>query len=220
MKITVRQLKQLIREQIEEGASPWGRDEPLSHAEIESRARQREIDSEYRRGQDKYNAEQRQRSERERAEREADVERRNREHAESQKQGREAAFNQALKDQGTEIADLIIGFLNRKNAHNNKTLGSSINKVIADIPQYASNGAPMGFGSRPFDPDDLRAAVDSRLKSVKIPNFGNKTAFDVVKMVTKKGWKPGLFGLGFMGLEEEIQQMVKEEVARQLRNKR
>jgi hypothetical protein len=193
MKITVRQLKQLIREQVlyngkdittytasdlenSLGYNIPREDKENIRAELERRGtRNLEQDRLTRAASS--------------AERSAD-------------RSRENAREQKIQKEGTELANDIIEYLNKKDAHKDPKVGRYIIELI-----------------RSRD-DEVMAACYQALNKVKIPNFGNKRADAVVKMVTKKGWKPGLFGLGFMGLEEEIQQMVKEELRRQLKNRR
>lgn len=214
MKITLEQLKQLIREQIEEGAAPYGRTANDrwgdNTGETSGMARDRTNAAWAAQLAQSKAKEDAQQSKRDLASAEARYEREqfNKEYLKNQEADRkwaegadERKWAAAFKDAGTDTgkaAEIYWGL----NSDEQSELRLKAPKV------YEKYMKPwMGTGKH------------SRMNSPK----GNRTNPDTggkyyIKGVDDK--KKGLLGLGFMGLEEEIQQMVKEEVARQLRNKR
>jgi hypothetical protein len=214
MKITVAQLKQLIREQIEEGASPYGRSENdrygTSPGETSGAA--------HRRTNAAWEAQLDQTKARE------DAEQAKRDLAsagaryEREQFNREYLKNQEADRKWAEGAD------ERKWADEFKDAGTDTGKA-----------AEIYWGLTKDDQFNLSYKAPKTYEKYITPWIGKKKHN---KVTTPKGKrtdpetgkkyyiagvddkKKGLLGLGFMGLEEEIQQMVKEEVARQLRNKR
>ena len=209
MKITLKQLKQLILEQMEEGAAPYGRSSYDAYGTSMGQT---------------YGAA-----------RDAAM-------AALQKSYDDKIAAQKAEDEATRLRRLDIG------AQRDRELQASDDRKRTEYLASARKAELAPGGSEDVKmtadsifkilnkPDSLKkAGLPKLMKAAGLVNANregvelilNKKTLDsgenagkVLRRIMKPGWKPGLFGLGFMGLEEEIQQMVKEEVARQLRNKR
>lgn len=214
MKITLEQLKQLIREQIEEGASPYGRGEhdrygtrpgetygaardatKAAWAEQLAQTRSREDAEQAKRDQASAIA----RYELEKSMRDYDrkQEADRKWAAGADERNFSAKFEKAGTDTG-KAAEIYWGLTN------DERMDLSL-KAPTTYEKYIKPWISKKMHSRVTNPKGKR--ID--------PDTGKKY---IIKGVDDK--KKGLLGLGFMGLEEEIQQLVKEELRRQLKNRR
>ncbi len=255
MKITLKQLKHLIKEEITNINEAFGRAGTPGGDEV-SEFEQRAREAEYERERERKAAEQA-RLERERRG-EIELPRYRIETAEEReaRESREAASNRRWQEGERERRDAErakqAGWASSARSQSKGAIEDKINRTFVPevkrlidkhlegkgtgkkepeklprwINQHAETvlsnvnlGDAMGDSSLPKNFKTLKSFIEFEYsgdrKTWPKTSKGKDLWLEITKIM-RPGWRPGVFGLGFMGLEE----MIKREVIRQVRNKR